>query len=245
MKTISENEFFNTFMKISQNLTFAETRILYLLITEPYLYDLPQHILANRLKTHRRTINIGLKKIRELNYVTESLPLVEKSERVHSYEENSVTKHNRSTAITVILNSFEDYYQINKKNFIINEDLFCFIIGDIRLSADYSSRQFITSIIKKKYPESKFYFDLKESAYENVNTYYIIRLVNSEILRAQKSAIYRVELDEMVQKISEGFLIEREEAESIIKSQFPKVRLTKKYISLRRPYEAWDLSANK
>jgi len=118
-------------------------------------------------------------------------------------------------------------------------------MDDIRLSSSYSGKQFITGIIKEKYPEVRFYFDLKKSSYENVNTYYINRLVNSEILRAQKSAKYRLNIDEVFQKISDGFLIGREEAESIIKAQFSKVRLTKKYISLRRPYKAWDLSSNK
>lgn len=69
MKTIDIKEFTDNFMVISSNLTHAEIRMLYLLITEPDVIKLSQQKLADKIETHRRTINIGLKKLVKYTYL--------------------------------------------------------------------------------------------------------------------------------------------------------------------------------
>ena len=71
MKTISLKEFTNKFMAISDNLTRAEIRLLYLLITEPSVIKISHKSIADRIKTDRRTIWIGLKNLNEHKYISD------------------------------------------------------------------------------------------------------------------------------------------------------------------------------
>jgi hypothetical protein len=240
MKTITENEFFDKFMKISQDLTYSEVRMLYLIITEPSIIDIPQELFAKRIQTHRRTINIGLKKLRKLNYISEvSSP--EESEVVNNVlgkDDNAILLHEKVNAKKVVINSFNDYSPINKKNFIVNEDYFHFTIGDIRLPLKFRhDKTFVIDTIKEIYPEIRFYFELKESAYTNVNHYYINRMVNSEIKKATNDRFYGIKTEPLLRKISENFSIEMDEALKIIKTEFPKIRITEKRIYMRRSYK--------
>lgn len=70
MKTISLKEFTDNFMQISNNLTNAEMRLLYLFITEPDVIKLSQQQFADKIGTHRRTIWLGIKKLQKLNYIS-------------------------------------------------------------------------------------------------------------------------------------------------------------------------------
>lgn len=239
MKTITENEFLEEFMKISQDLTYSEARMLYLIITEPYIIDIPQELFAKRIHAHRRTINIGLKKLRKLNYISEeSSP--DESEVVNivlDKDDNAILSHEKVNAKKVVINSFNDYSPINKKDLKVNEDYFYFILGDIKLPLKYRyDKTFVTDTIKEIYPEIRFYFKLKESAYTNVNHYYINRMVNSEIIKATKDRFYGIKTEPLLRKISENFSIEKDEALEIIKTEFPKIRIKEKRIYMRRSY---------
>jgi hypothetical protein len=70
MKTISLKEFTDNFMEISDNLTYAQTRMLYLLLTEPDLINISRQKLADKIGTHRRTIWLGIIKLQKLNYIS-------------------------------------------------------------------------------------------------------------------------------------------------------------------------------
>ena len=69
MKTINLNEFTSSFMEISKNLTSSEMRMLYLLITKPDVIKISQQMFANEIGAHRRTINIGYKKLMKNGYI--------------------------------------------------------------------------------------------------------------------------------------------------------------------------------
>lgn len=71
MRTINLKEFTKKYMEISNNLTHAEIQILYLLITEKDVINLSQQMFANKVGTHRRTINIGFKKLLKYKYVSD------------------------------------------------------------------------------------------------------------------------------------------------------------------------------
>jgi hypothetical protein len=70
MKTINLKEFTDSFMAISNNLTHAELRMLYLLITEPDVIKLSQQKFAEKIGTNRRTIWLGIEKLKKLNYIS-------------------------------------------------------------------------------------------------------------------------------------------------------------------------------
>ena len=70
MKTIDLKEFTDNFMEISSNLTNAEIRLLYLLITEPDVIKISRQKFADKVGTHRRTLWLGIKKLQKLNYVS-------------------------------------------------------------------------------------------------------------------------------------------------------------------------------
>lgn len=70
MKTIELKEFTDCFMAISNNLTHAELRMLYLLITEPDVIKLSRQKFAEKIGTHRRTIWLGIEKLKKLNYIS-------------------------------------------------------------------------------------------------------------------------------------------------------------------------------
>lgn len=240
MKTITEHSFFRNFIKISQELTYAEVRMLYLLITEPAISKLPQQEFADRIKAHRRTINIGLKKLKQLHYISDSNSEMGKGEgKELEIGNNVIQKNEEETAKKVIKNSFIDYYKTNKKNFIVNEDFFSFILGDIRLPIKFiHNRIFVLDTIKDKYPEVLFYSDLNKNHYKDDCHYYIVIRVNAEIRKAYNSRNYRIKIDELLVNVLNNFSIEEDEILRIIKSSFPKIRASNKYISLRKPFKA-------
>ena len=240
MATITEKEFFEKFMKISQELTYSEVRMLYLIITEPYIIELPQQLFANRIQAHRRTINIGLAKLKRLNYINDSTSMkgVETANRVLGTNNDAILKQEEITAKSVVINSVEDYYSANKKNFVIHEDYFSFILGDLRMSPNYRhNKSFVVEIIREEYPELTFHFDLKKSDFKKENIYYIIRLINSEIIRSRDDRFYGFRTTDILQKIHLNFSMDTEEALELIKSIFPKVRITEKRFSFRKPWK--------
>ncbi len=228
-------------MKISQDLTYAELRMLYLLITKPNIIELPQQLFADIIRVHRRTINIGLKKLKELNYIHEINSYAEPSEfnAIFEGEEAAIKRHELATAKQVVENSFENYYATQDKTFIINEDYYSFILGDMRLPSKYRhSKSFVTEIVREKYPEIRFYFDLKKPSYIDDNHYNLMQFVNDEIIAARKRRDYHINIVKILQYGYDLFSIEKEEVLGIIKSIFPKIRLTDKHLSLRKPYKA-------
>jgi len=234
MKTISNNEFFEKFMKISQDLTYSEVRMLYLIITEPSILDIPQELFAKRIQAHRRTINIGLKKLRKLHYIREtSYP----DGNDMSNDEIAILSYEKVTAKKVVINSFNEYYPKHKKDFVVNEDFFHFTIGDIRLPEMYRhNKSFITETIRECFPEIRFYFDLNKSAYNNESHYYITRMVSAEIIKATNERYDRIKTEPLLRKISENLSIEMDEILKIIKTEFPKIKITEKRIYIRRSY---------
>ena len=64
MKTIELNRFVSDFMEISNNLTHAELKMLYVLINDPDVINLSQVKFAEMLGVDRRTIIFGYKKLR-------------------------------------------------------------------------------------------------------------------------------------------------------------------------------------
>lgn len=70
MKTIDLEEFTSNFMDISKNLTSSEVRMLYLLILQPDVINISQQAFARKIGTHRRTINIGYKKLLKHGYIS-------------------------------------------------------------------------------------------------------------------------------------------------------------------------------
>ncbi len=243
MKTISEQEFFGEFMKISQDLTYSEVRMLYLIITDPSILEMPQELFAKRIQAHRRTINIGLKKLRKLHYIPEATSPDENEMVNNVLDDNAILSHERVTAKKVVINSFNEYYPNNKKDFKVNEDYFHSIIGDIRLPEKYRrSKSFITETIRESYPEIRFYRDLRKSAYKDDNHYYITRMVNAEIVKATNDRFYGIKTEPLLLKISENFSVERDEALKIIKKEFPKIRITERRIYMRRSYHGRKVS---
>ncbi len=79
MKTINLDEFSSKFMEISENLTLSELRMLYLLISNPDVIKISQQMFANKIGAHRRTINIGYKKLLKHGYI--SSPDITKNHR--------------------------------------------------------------------------------------------------------------------------------------------------------------------
>ena len=240
MKTIIEPYFIRNFIKISQELTYAEIRMLYLLILEPHVSELSQQEFADRIQAHRRTINIGLKKLKRLHYVFDDDHLEKEKGESEDFEIDNdiISKHEEATAKKVIIDSFIDYYKINKKNFIVHEDFFSSILGDIRLPVKYRhSRIFVKATIKEKYPEILFYSKLTKSNYKDDSHHYIVSQVNSEIKKANDNKNYRIKVEELFLNAFNNFSIEADEVERIIKLYFPKVRITDKGISLRKPFK--------
>ena len=238
MNTITENEFFEKFMKISQDLTYSEARMLYLIITDPSILEMPQEIFAKRIQAHRRTINIGLKKLRKLEYISDAPSPHENEMGNNVLDDDAILSYEKVTAKKVVINSFNEYYPKNKKDFVVNEDYFHSIIGDIRLPEKYRrSKSFITETIRESYPEIRFYRDLRKSAYKDDNHYYITRMVNAEIVKATNDWLYGIKTEPLLRKINENFSIERDEALEMIKTEFPKIRLTERRIYLRRSFQ--------
>ncbi|MCF8223500.1 MAG: HTH domain-containing protein [Bacteroidales bacterium] len=245
MRTITAEEFFKHFMKISQELTYAEIQLLYLIITKPEVIELPQQSLAEKLSVHRRTINIGIKKLRELNYIREDIIHVdeEASSKKTSSNLSAIHRHEISTAKHIIENSIENYYKVNNKTFTINEDYFSFIIGDMRLPSKYRHNEdFIVDTIRGKFPSINFYFELNVSDYNSENHYRLIYSVNSEIAKAREKKVYRINFQNTLREQCDSMSINIDEGQKLIREAFPKIRLSNKYISLRRPYDAVDLT---
>lgn len=240
MKTISEQEFLQRFLIISEKLTYAEIRMLYILITEPDYIDLPQQIFARRIKTHRRTINIGLKKLRKLKYIIDINPEVDVSRQVNA--DDVILKYNKETAEKVIISAFKDYHK-GLKEIVVQEDFYSFILKDMKLPVEFSNdKDLVTKTIRDTFPNAKLYFDLDISSYKDENQFFIIRMINSEIIRRRNNRYYGINLKPLLQKIRDNFSVEKEEVFSIITSVFPKVRITEKTIRIRKPYKVKEKS---
>src|SRR4030042_6443280 len=102
MKTIKIKEFTDNFLEISNNLTLAEIRMLYLLISEPYVIKLSQQKFADKIGTHRRTINLGLKKLLQHKYVSD----INITDDLSISSDKNITSNIEEEAEKLVLNLF-------------------------------------------------------------------------------------------------------------------------------------------
>ena len=72
MYTISKKKFMSDFIGISNKLTKSEIQFLYLLVTHPDLHNKTQGELADILDVNRRTIVIGMKKLKQYGFVSDN-----------------------------------------------------------------------------------------------------------------------------------------------------------------------------
>jgi len=70
MKSIDIKTFTSDFMAISKNLTLAEIRLLYLLITEPNVIKISRQGLASKVGMHRRTVWLAFEKFKKYKYLS-------------------------------------------------------------------------------------------------------------------------------------------------------------------------------
>lgn len=242
MKTLSKEEFFRNFLDISKSLTSAELRMLYLLITEPEVIELSQQEFAKKIQTHRRTINIGLKKLKRQKYIKDIF-LMDRDKNIIDHQ----IKHGKKNiyplevaqAKKFVLDSFKEYYYpIKGKSVIINEDFYGMILGDHRLHENFRyKKEFITESIIEVYPNCKFHFKQNINSYTSENHYNINHIINNEIAAARRFKRYYILKDKLLQYITDNFFIGEEEVLNAIKQDFPKVTIFKNRIRMPMPWK--------
>lgn len=245
MITISKHIFFRDFMEISRKLTLSELRMLYILMIEPQAIELSQQEFAEKVDSHRRTINIGLKKLKELGFIKElHFSDLEKNTRDFSKEQGTtiISPLIEKQAIKFIIEAVRDYYYPFKKNRLkINEDFFSSILGDHRLNENFRfDRTFIIETIKDNYADVRFHFEMKEADYDNEDEYRICRKINKEIADARNYRRYNINKDRLEEFLLEKYAIEEKEVMRVIKKEFKKLTLYKNRIRIPKP---WKMSA--
>ena len=242
MRTIRANEFFEHFIKISQNLTMTELQMLYILITEHEVIELSQQGFADRLGTHRRTINIGLKKLRQLKYIGD-ISIEERNrdatKRLSETNYKGLYAYEIQQAKKFILDALNEYYYpFEKKSPIVNADFYSSIIGDHRLPDGYRyNKNFISETIVEKYPNCKLHFKLRATSYSSENYYNISRTINNEITKSSFHFRPAMKKDKILQDLFEKYSIDEEEAMQVIKQEFPKLRFNKNKIIIPKPWQ--------
>jgi hypothetical protein len=236
MKTISEDYFIRHFVEISQKLTSAELRMLYLLINEQDVIELSQQEFGLKIKAHRRTINIGLKKLKKLDYIRDIG--VSRSQVSNSDDKNSNIQLEESIKnvpkIAVgrikryIIESFLNYYSpSNDSTIIVNEDYFSFVLRDWAVYTVYKNlknkKLLITKTIMESYPNSVFHFKRDQSTYASESHFNITNHINDEINRVRKSSGYSVKKDKLLRYLYDTFLISENEVLKVINEDFPNL----------------------
>lgn len=115
METIHSYDFFGNFMEISKNLTLSEVQMLYLLIKDPSVRSLSQQEFADKIGTHRRTINIGLKKLVQFGYLSYEEGLINSNSKVDMYITEDGDSHNLNYKLGCSYDKFT-YEEFNKSN---------------------------------------------------------------------------------------------------------------------------------
>ncbi len=252
MKAITKAEFFDRFIEISENLTITELRMLYLIMTRAEVTELTQEEFAKHLKTHRRTINIGLNKLKQYGYVSNIRSKEVVISAVDSIKMNYVhiPYYKKKQALNLIIDSFIGFYKpreiIGAKTIfaymrnaciIVNEDFYNTIIGNTSLCKELRyDNEFITKVIREQYPESKFYFDIDISSHESEKHYQITRKINSEIKTARPSKTYHIKKDKLLDSLNKNYSITEEEVINVIKVDFPRISIEKNRINFPKPW---------
>jgi|GEM_PF-2842727 len=234
METIKLKEFIRDFMEISENLTKAEIRILYLLINEPEVKSLSQLDFASKILADRRTINLGLKKLKEFGYIkapnSTQIDVINNLNYVQKNNLNIPTKEIRRNQ-QFILEAFIDFYHPSKNTFIVNEDFYSSILRDRRLHKKCkNNKEFITETIRKSYPSVVFYFDKGEIFTKEQQI--IIRRINAEIIKTRSSKSYYFKKDNLMEHLNQ---IREEEVLQVIQNVFPKLTIDGNRIKIPKP----------
>lgn len=236
MVLTSKEEFLSDFMKISKDLTSAELRMLYLIIKEPEVLNLPQEQFAIKIKVHRRTINIGLKKLRELNLISAD-PDNLQDEHDSEINYNNILKGDLVKSKKFVLMRLKEHYHRNPHDFVVNEDFFSRILGDYGLHKELQyNRDFIIETIKEIKPDCLFHSDLKMSSFDAIEHFYVISKINSEIQQERRKRRYYIDKNTLLQHFSENYSISEEEVRKVIKKNFPGLRIVKDRIRIKKPY---------
>ncbi len=116
MKTIELEEFVSNFMEISNDLTHAELRMLYVLINDPDVINLSQQQFADKLGVNRRTIVIGLQKLEQHKYISDK----------------NITLTSEQRAKEFILTEFNKFYYNpkNDKEIKVGQDFYHKMLSD-------------------------------------------------------------------------------------------------------------------
>jgi DNA-binding MarR family transcriptional regulator len=241
MKTTKKSDFLYFFLEISEKLTLNELRLLYLLMTEPKVIELSQQEIADRIQAHRRTVNIGLKKLKGLKYIV----LSEIEERKQSNTENQNSKgikdastEDQKHAKELILESFRQLYQPDKRSdILVGEDFYMHYFGDMRLHENLRyNREFITNTIKEKYPVCQFYVKQRKSKYTVDNRHIIIHHINIELIKAMKFGRYNIDKPKMLKYLSDTYLINKDETLKVIRMDFPVSVNAGKVLRVPKPW---------
>lgn len=240
MRTITLKDFTDDFMEISKKLTHSELRMLYLLITESQVVKLTQSEFAIRISTDRRTINIGFKKLHENNLILYSESVMDKGDQrknVIYLEDYSSDVLKR--AIESMVRRFIDYYHpSDNKSIVINEDFYSYMLREWVLDNRLENkRKLINSTIKERYPDIRFYTELKPSDFPTEAWYNANRHINFSISDTRVSKIYQVKLDTLFDFLHEHYSLSEEEVLQIIKSDFPNLIIKGNRLVVPRHYD--------
>lgn len=115
MKTISLNKFTNDFLEISKSLTLSETRLLYLLISDPDVINLSRNQIAMKIGIHRRTIWLGINKLKKLDYISD-IDITEDGDIIISKKSDSIPNQ---SAVNTYDKLFNDYCIYRDVNYVI------------------------------------------------------------------------------------------------------------------------------
>jgi hypothetical protein len=238
MKTIGKSDFMYFFMDISEKLTLAEVRLLYLLITEPNIIEASQQEIANIIGAHRRTVNLGLKKLKQCQCI-EDVNFEDRKMKMANYQaytknDKSLTDKQKVTIKQIISDLVGQYYRHDKKGKnIINEDFYCSVLGDLRLPESIRyDKEYITNYVKESFPNYIFYFNLRKSSFVSTVHYKIIHRVNSELFKARRFNRFHIDRKELIKSILEYNPISEEGVLKVIKENFPLIIISKNRLSI-------------
>ena len=247
MRTISLKEFTNDFMDISKDLTYTEIRMLYLLITKPEVRDLTQQDFANKLKTDRRTIYLGLKKLRGKKYLaginfshinvgnSKSGDITNNIENFDIDISKKILVENKR----IIIGSFIDYYSIdNQDDIIVNEDFYSFVFGDTRLHKRIRyNKDFITKTVSERFPSCTFFFERDKNTYDSENHFIIVSHVNGEIAYSRKNNGTYIRMVTLEKYFYEHHSISLKEVNKVIKKDFPNIHIINDVLNIPKPWK--------
>lgn len=234
-----KEEFLADFMKISANLTSSELRMLYVILKEPEVLNLSQEQFAKRISASRRTINIGLKKLRELNLINALDDKTVADLSIQSrINENNMLKGDLKQAGKYVQKVFKEHYNRNPNNIVVNEDFFSRILGDYGLNREIQyNRDFIIQTIKGFAPDCIFYFDKSRDSYASEEQYFIINKINIEIRSATVKGSYYLHKSKVMDFFSENYSFSEEDVIRVIRNNFQGLRFAGERIRINKPFK--------